>query len=74
VRDLRIAEVVKLDMKVEDGKVQPTVPAFNCLSSTVAEKPGPGMAFKPLPSFVVLMKMLTDVSRMTIRAILEFGT
>ena len=37
LRDLRIAEIVKLDMKVEDGKVQAYARAWRCLSNTKAD-------------------------------------
>jgi dodecin len=38
LRDLRVAEIVKLDMKVEDGKVQAyRARAWRCLSNTKAE-------------------------------------
>ena len=37
LRDLRIAEVVKMDVKIEDGKFWSTAPAYNSPSSTEAE-------------------------------------
>jgi len=37
LRDLRIAEVSKLDVKVEDGKSSPIAREFNCLSNTKAD-------------------------------------
>jgi flavin-binding protein dodecin len=42
LRDLRIAEVVKMDMKVENGKIsQYRTRACCCRSSTKAESAGP---------------------------------
>jgi flavin-binding protein dodecin len=38
LRDLRIAEVVELDLQIEDGKVLPTGPRSRSLSSTCTRK------------------------------------
>jgi flavin-binding protein dodecin len=40
LRDLRIAEIVKQDMTVENGKVRRTARGWRCRSSTEVERRG----------------------------------